>query len=131
MPAFRIAIPREDPPKGKRTARVKRDAYRKWVGTLPCVIRKRPGVEVAHISFARPDLGHLGRGKQSKASDRWVLPLAPDLHAEQHGMNEREFWRRHDIDPHLICLVLWGLWSDYREDATPHALRIILGGIRR
>ncbi|GAB4351332.1 MAG: DUF968 domain-containing protein [Oricola sp.] len=130
MSGFRIPYPNEQFSAGKKTAPVKRDSYKRWIATLPCVITKSYGVQVAHLSFSRPELGHLGRGKQTKASDRWVLPLAVALHEEQHAGSEREFWRRYGIDPHIACLVLFGIWSDYGRDATEHAERIIKGGIR-
>lgn len=111
---------------------VKRDAYRSFVSSLPCVITKMPGVQVAHLSWSRPEVGHFGRGKSQKASDRWVLPVSPHLHDRQHAMgDERAFWAGYSIDPHLACMILWGVWSDYGDDAHEHAVKIIMGGIGR
>lgn len=73
-------------------------------------------VEAAHLSLASQGHGHEGRGKSQKASDRWVLPLHPDLHREQHSMNEAAFWRSRRIDPHLACLILYGIYNEHRRD---------------
>lgn len=126
--AMRIA-PRPEPLSIAKTRPVKRGDYLSWLHTLPCIITKQHGVEAAHVSFARPELGHLGRGKSQKASDRWALPMDPRLHMEQHKHNEQAWWRAMDKDPHMACLILWGLWSDYGEDATEAATRIIMEGI--
>lgn len=128
MMAFRIAT---QPTATIAKARpVKRDAYREFVSSLPCVITRLPGVQVAHLSWARPEIGHFGRGMSQKASDRWVLPLTPPLHDQQHAMgDEQAFWKMQAPDPHLACMILWGLWSDYGDDAHEHAVKIILGGI--
>lgn len=110
---------------------VKRGTYLQWIRSLPCVVTGTRPVEAAHLSTARPELGHFGRGKQQKASDSWVLPLSPEEHRRQHDMGEKKYWFLQHQDPYLLCLVLWRLWSDYGPDATEHAERIILRGLKR
>lgn len=113
-----FVIPKRKPVKSKD--------YLAFIGALPCVITGRSGVQVCHLNFARPDLGHFGRGKQTRAGDRWCLPMIPEKHAEQHTGNEKEFWRKHGIDPHVVALVLWGLFSDAGMDALDDC-RVLLG----
>lgn len=96
---------------------------------LPCVITGRMPVEAAHISFAANEYGHFGRGKGTKAPDRFALPLHASVHREgrdsQHSNNERDWWAGHGIDPHRLALVIFGLWSDMKDDAIPYAAAII------
>lgn len=86
-------------------------AYLAWIRSLPCAISGRRPVEAAHLSTASMFYGHAGRGLGRKAGDRWALPLAADLHRQQHAGSEREFWRAAGIDPHLLGLVLRALWD--------------------
>lgn len=63
-------------------------------------------------------------GMQQKPDDRWALPLCQAHHAEQHTMDEMEFWRSFGIDPHVLALVLWGLTGKVHEATwvvTAHA----------
>lgn len=129
--ASRIIYQGEGLQLSKSTKAVKRPAYQAWIATLPCIVTRRTDVQAAHLSFARPDLGHFGRGKGQKASDRWVLPLCVDQHFLQHQGNEEAYWRRLEIDPHLACLILWGLYSELGADATEHATKIIMKEIGR
>ena len=103
----------------------KRGDYLDFIRSLPCAVSGRRPVEAAHLSTANPPMGHYGRGKGTKAPDRWALPLHPDLHREQHQGNELGFWARHGVDPHTLALSLFGVWSDHGEDAEPYAVAII------
>lgn len=129
--AYRISQQEQDMiAPSRKTAPVKRAAYLAFIRSLPCVITRQHGVEAAHLSFARPELGHFGRGKSQKASDRWCLPLSPSFHAAQHAAgNERRWWMDYAPDPHVACMILWGLYSDYGMDAREHAEHIIMKGI--
>ena len=40
-------------------------------------------------------------------------------------MNEAAYWRSVGIDPHLLALVIWGLFSDMGDDAEPFAIAVI------
>ncbi|MDK4703860.1 DUF968 domain-containing protein [Rhizobium sp. CNPSo 4062] len=123
MTAFRIANTNFEPtPKRKAT---KSKSYLSFIHSLPCCVSGEYGVEAAHLSSAFPQFGHYGRGKGSKAPDRWALPLLPEQHRIQHSMNEMEFWRRAGIDPHILALTIFGLWSDMGDDAQPFAAAII------
>ena len=119
---------------GKDTAPVKSKPYLEWLHGLPCIITGRQPVEAAHVSFANPKFGATGRGKGQKASDRWALPLHPDLHREQHdckGGNEQDFWIAKGINPHFAAVILWGLWSERKQAATASAERLIRSGLGR
>jgi len=121
--AFRIAAMSPDPtPKKKAT---KSASYLSFIRLLPCVLTGQYGVEAAHLSMAAPRYGHYGRGKGSKVSDRWVLPLSQAKHARQHEIGEDLFWRSAGIDPHILALTIHGLWTDLGDDAEPFATAII------
>ncbi|MBW3096856.1 DUF968 domain-containing protein [Pseudohoeflea coraliihabitans] len=128
--AFRIA-PAEPVAYSKATRAVKAKPYLEWLHGLPCVVTGRMGVEAAHVSFANPALGAPGRGKGQKVSDRWAVPLHPDEHRRQHGMNEQEYWRSVGINPHMVGLVLWGLYSERKSDGTDAAKMLIASGLGR
>lgn len=122
MSAFRIAasiapdpIPKKKPAKSKD--------YLSFLHELPCVLTGRYGVEAAHLSMASPQHGHYGRGKGRKAPDRWALPICQEEHHRQHQIGEHTFW--HGRDPHTLCLVIWGLFSDMGDDAAPFATAVI------
>lgn len=99
----------------KRRA-AKKPAYLEFLHRLPCAVTGRYGVQAAHLSFPSPMHGHHGRGRGTKAPDVFALPLAPDEHAKQHGMNERAYWENVGIKPHDLALCLWALFSMYDED---------------
>ncbi|PDT15859.1 DUF968 domain-containing protein [Rhizobium sp. J15] len=127
MTAFRIAshvapdqFPKRKPAKSKD--------YLAFLHELPCVITGAYGIQAAHLSMASPRHGHYGRGKGRKAPDRWALPLSPELHARQHDIGEERFWKGRD--PHTLCLVIWGLFSDMGDDAAPFATAIINQHVR-
>jgi hypothetical protein len=123
MSGFRIAHASPDPTPKKRATKSK--GYLSFIHLLPCVVTGQFGVQAAHLSMAAPKYGHYGRGKSSKASDRWCLPLSPDKHSRQHVIGEDLFWRSAGIDPHILALTLHGLWTDLGDDAEPFAIAII------
>jgi hypothetical protein len=115
-------------PQPQRKGKVeKQPDYLAFLHKLPCVSTGRTGVEAAHLSMANPDYGHYGRGKGTKAHDRWALPLCPEEHQRQHGMSERSYWDQIEINPHPLALTLWGLWTELGEDALPFAIAVIRG----
>jgi hypothetical protein len=118
--AAQQAFPKAKPAKSK--------GYLEFVRQLPCCVTGKLGVEAAHLSYANSGLGHFGRGKGRKAPDRWALPLSPEEHRKQHGMNEILYWAGvNETSPHLLALALWGLWTDLGDDAEQHAVTIIDG----
>jgi len=125
--ALRIAYLQQDP---KPTRRPKKDAgYLGFVRQLPCAVTGQYGVEAAHVSFANPWYGHYGRGRGTKAPDRFALPLSPEAHRSQHSGNEAAWWAARGIDPHDLANTLWGLWTDYGEDAAPLCTARINAGL--
>lgn len=93
--AFRM--PRYDtafslaPAKGKKRPRIEDGKHLAWIRTLPCVITGAYGVEAAHIRFADFRFAKRETGKAEKPDDKWGLPLSPEMHREQHNMNENAF----------------------------------------
>lgn len=124
---FRIAYQDREPiPRrsGKKVA-----DYLAFLHTLPCCVTGKHGVEAAHVSFASPWHGHYGRGRQSKAPDRFALPLCPEAHRDQHATNERAWWAARGIDPHDLANALWGIYSDGDDNATELCKARILSGL--
>ncbi len=52
-------------------------------------------------------------------------PLSTENHDRQHKIGEERFWREIGINPHILALTLWGLWTDMGDDAEPWAIAII------
>lgn len=100
-------------PTGKMSKPVKDKPYLKWLHDLPCVVTGRLGVQAAHISYDAPEYGKLGRGKGTKESDRWAIPLCPEEHQIQHSMNERDYWRSRGIDPCILALAIHGAYPNH------------------
>lgn len=110
-------VPKRKPQKSKD--------YLSFLHQLPCVVTGVRVVEAAHLSSAALQYGHYGRGKGSKAPDRWALPLSPEQHRRQHAGNEMAYWRSVGINPHILALTIWGLFSEMGDDAEPFAAAII------
>lgn len=125
MAGFRLAPQMREEPAPHGKAR-KNAGYLAFIHTLPCAVSGAMiGIEAAHLSFKNTWHGHYGRGKGTKAPDRWALPLSADQHRRQHDMSEEVFWSQAGIDPHALALAIFGLWSDLGDDAQPFATAII------
>jgi hypothetical protein len=125
MSGFRIAHQAASPAATPKAKAAKNKGYLAFIHLLPCCVTGVRIVEAAHLSMAAPQFGHYGRGKSSKAADRWALPLSPEQHRRQHSVSEREYWSGVGINPHVLALTLWGLWSDMGEDAELFAAATI------
>lgn len=110
MPGYAIRRPdtafSNAPSKGQKRPRKENVDHLKWIRTLPCVITGKHPVEAAHIRYADPAYGKRETGKAEKPDDAFVVPLHPDLHREQHSMNEQVFWAKYRIDPIKVALAL-------------------------
>jgi len=119
--AFRIAPPStafaNAPSKGQKRPRIENERHLAWIRTLPCLITGRTPVEAAHIRYADPAYGKRDVGTAEKPDDRWTVPLAPVVHREQHSGSEREFWKRHGIDPCRVALALYAVSGDDEQGA--------------
>jgi hypothetical protein len=116
MSAFRIAYQQTEAPPKRRPQ--KRGDYLAFIHELPCAISGKYGVQAAHVSFANPWYGAYGRGKGTKAPDRFALPLSHEEHELQHSGklgSERDYWAARGIDPHELANTLWGLFCDYEH----------------
>ena len=124
---YRIQRPQTAFTASKNTAPVEDKNYSDFIRSLPCMVTLTHPVHAAHVSTAHRGYGHLGRGKGTRASDRWQLPLCEHEHLNvQHKMNELEYWKKNGIDAHVAALTLHGLWADMGEKATPLATELIL-----
>lgn len=126
--AFEIRKTEFQPVPKKRPS--KRSGYLTWLHELPCCVTGRTGVQAAHVSFSNTWHGHYGRGRGTKAPDRFALPLCEAEHRKQHSMNEAAYWEQVGIDPHELANTLFGIWSDYEEhEATSYATARIMSGV--
>lgn len=123
--ASRIAHNYASPAATPKQPAVKSKGYLAFLHSLPCCVSGERDVQAAHVSMAAPQFAHYGRGKGRKAPDRWALPLSAEEHDRQHKIGEERFWREAGINPHILALTLWGLWSDMGDDAEPWAIAII------
>ncbi len=123
--AFRINKPAtENFPKAKSK---KDKGYISWLHQLPCVVTGRYGVEAAHVSYANPRYGSYGRGKGTKVSDLFALPMCREEHARQHAMgSEVTYWSEVGENPHSLAVVLWAIYSQYGDEGTPFAVSAIM-----
>lgn len=100
----------------KDTRRVKCPKHLAFIRLLPSIVSGRYGVEACHIRFGDPRNGKTGTGMGRKPHDRFVLPLTPEEHRDQHSTNERLWWTRQGIeDPCGIALALYAVTGDQEE----------------
>jgi hypothetical protein len=99
-------------PTGKKSGRIEDKPYLEWIRSLPCVITGTYPVEAAHISFAEPKYGKLGRGKGTKEDDKWAIPMAHASHMRSHDLGERRYWEMIGIDPCIIAMALYAAYPD-------------------
>lgn len=130
MSGFRIARDIRPDPTPKVRA-VKSKGYLGFIHELPSVLSGRYGVEACHLSFANTTFCHYGRGRGTKVSDSWCLPLSPDEHSRQHQMNEETFWLGTGIDPHATAAALWIAYSTLGDEAVKFASARIMAGLNR
>jgi hypothetical protein len=106
----------------QRQPRQEDAGFLKFTRTLPCCVCGTIGMsQAAHIRMANASLKKPPSGMQEKPDDIWCVPLCgPRLgrfptvigcHAEQHAMNERDFWDRSGFDPFVIAA--WN-YASYR-----------------
>ena len=82
--------------------RIRNKAHLKSITRLPCVVCGRHPTQAHHIQFAQPRA--LGR----KVGDEYTIPLCAIHHRQLHDAgNEREWWRRQQIDPLKVADALW------------------------
>ncbi len=100
------------PSKGQKRPRVENGKHLAWIRTLPCIVTGTRPVEAAHIRYADPVYGKRETGKAERPDDRWVIPLSPDMHRNQHSGSESAFWTKQGIDPCRVALALYALSGD-------------------
>lgn len=100
------------PAKATKRPRQKIEAHLAFIRTLPCLITGKRPVEAAHIRYADMRYGKRDTGMAEKPSDQWVVPLAPEIHADQHKHNEQAWWTAKGIDPCVVAMALWRATGD-------------------
>jgi hypothetical protein len=102
----------------------------KFLRSLPCcVCGTHKAIEAAHIRMGSLPHGKPTSGTSEKPSDRWAVPLCADHHQllpdAQHHIGEEAFWKKHNIDPFVLALSLWG------ETGHEEAALTILSELRK
>lgn len=115
----------------QRQPRIECPAFLAFVRTRPCCACGITGrSQAAHIRTGDAAYGKRDTGAREKPSDMWAVPLCgPDLgrslpgcHAEQHSMNEMEFWTRYRLDPFAVAAQLWARYTAEHPQAAANAL---------
>lgn len=109
----------------QKRPRVVNTRYLDFIRRRPCMISGRKPVEAAHLRIGCRLIGKRGTGVAERPSDIWALPLATDLHREQHAMgDELAFWRSHNIDnPFQACLSLFYAFVQEDEELADEICR--------
>jgi hypothetical protein len=91
----------------QRRPRILAPKHLAWIRSLPSIIPGQGPVEAAHVRYGERIYGKPPTGMGEKPSDCWVVPLAHDVHMEQHRHGERAWWIEQAIDPLLVAALLW------------------------
>jgi len=82
--------------------RLRDQAHRQFVATLPCLICARMPSQAHHLRFAQP------RSMGSKVSDEWTVPLCTLHHRALHAVgSEESWWADVGIDAKGVAEQLW------------------------
>lgn len=96
---------------------VRSDDHLAFIRSLPCLVTGvYQRIQAAHVSYADPRFGKLGRGMGTKEDDIWTVPLEAEQHELQHKIGEGEYWPLANIDPVRIAAALYIFTGD-RERA--------------
>lgn len=93
-----------------------------FIRLLSCPICAGRPVDPMHLRAGNRLLGKRAVGVGEKPDDVWTIPGCRTHHDEQHGMNELEFWRSHNIEPFAFALALH---VAYEADDLERALSIV------
>lgn len=108
----------------QRQPRQENSSHLKWIRTLSCCVCGARPVEAAHLRAGNRVYGKRETGKGEKPSDKWVTPLCPAHHGQQHLSSEERFWAHHGLNPFSLAMALWICTGD------DHAAEMILRGGR-
>ena len=95
--------------------RVRNPGFLAFIRRQPCLCMSAAcegAVQAAHIRFGDAARGKPVTGMQVKPDDRWALPLCRYHHADQHSMNERQFWKLVGLDPLATAERLFAEYSN-------------------
>lgn len=93
----------------QRQPRERDEKYLDYIRGLPCCIcGEDTTVEAMHIRTGALEYGKPHTGMAQKPDDKWALPGCNRHHAEQHTMNEMEFWAKYNINPFILAMTLRG-----------------------
>ena len=82
------------------------EKYLAFIRQQPCCLcGDISDVQAAHLRIGSINDGKRETGMGEKSSDKWALPLCRQHHAQQHRMNEREFWASYGINPFALAMT--------------------------
>lgn len=84
-----------------------------FIRELPSLVPGSGPVEAAHVRYGELRYGKEITGMGQKPGDNWTVPLAHDVHMDQHASGERQWWLDHGIDPILVASLLWSHSGDH------------------
>lgn len=92
----------------QKTSRQHDKRHLAFIHRLPCVLTgSQMPVEAIHLRSSCLPLGKRHTGGQEKPSDKYTLPMLPELHRVQHSMNEVKFWEAYGWKwPRVVQLAL-------------------------
>lgn len=116
---------------GQRRPRARDKRHLMAVAGLPSVISGKIPCQACHIRYADVRYNKRSTGLAEKPDDRWVLPMTPDEHAQQHAGNEQAFWYVRGIDPTALANVLYKVWNTTTDPyAAQEIMRQVLARVR-
>lgn len=96
----------------QRRPKIRSAKHLAWIRTLPSLIPGTGSVDAAHLRYAEELYAKDHTGMQEKPSDCWTVPLAHDVHMDQHRFGEREWWKERGVDPIVVAAFLWAHSGD-------------------
>ncbi len=85
---------------------IRSPAHLAFVRSFECAVAHNLGCE-GPIQAAHLRKGTTGGALSKKPDDCWCVPLCLGHHASQHGLGERSFERKHNIDLRALAEELW------------------------
>lgn len=108
-------IPKNLPPRPKRTREGDSKAHLAFVRSLPCCVCGDANTLRAHHAHHLLKADDLPKGMGRKNLDRWSLPLCTVCHAQLHGHGSEEWLAQHGIDARALAARLWAISGDYEQ----------------
>ena len=99
----------------QKVAKIRSEAHRRFIASLPCCVCGADDVQAAHIRTGN------GAGMGLKSGDNYCVPLCIRCHLKQ-GEGERKFWGPHLEQANALANALF-LISKEHERGLMHVAR--------